>query len=225
MIVWLYKFGRFLFRVFYGAMGGLEWVHEERVPRTGGLIVAPNHVSFADPPITGSATRRPLYFMAKKELFSLPLVGCILKKVGAFPVDRGTVDTVSIRSALQLLADGEAVLVFPEGTRGNGKSLGEPNQGVAMLAKRSGALVVPVGIVGTDVLFPKGAKRLRRAKMAVIWGEPFTYREVVGEAPDKEGRDRFARELMSRIQRLIGERGASPELPWTAEAAEPADVG
>lgn len=213
MIFPLYAFGRAMFRFFYWAMGGLEWVHEERVPKTGGLIVAPNHVSFADPPATGSATSRPVYFMAKAEMFRKPLFAFILRKVGAFPVERGTVDTNAIRQALGLLSEGRAVMIFPEGTRGDGKTLGEPSQGVALLAKRSGAAVTPVGIVGTEVLFPKGAKRLRRSRLSIIWGEPFTYEEVCDGMSDKEGRDHFGEELMRRIQALIAERGAAPSLP------------
>jgi 1-acyl-sn-glycerol-3-phosphate acyltransferase len=207
-----YKFGRSTFRGICALYGGLEWVHEERVPKTGPLIVAPNHVSFADPHAVGSATTRVLRFMAKKELFA-PVLRNILLAWGAFPVDRGGTDLSAIRLTLDLLGQGEAVLVFPEGTRGDGKTLQMPNQGVAMLAKRSGAPVIPVGVVGTAKFLPRGAKMLHRSKMSIIWGEPFTYAEVAGGLTDKEARDRFACELMTRIRDLIGERGPAPAMP------------
>jgi 1-acyl-sn-glycerol-3-phosphate acyltransferase len=188
-------------------------VHEERVPKTGSLIVAPNHLSFADPPAVGSATHRPLCFMAKKQLF-VPVVGRVLKMVWAFPVDRGSADLAAIRKAQALLRAGEAVLVFPEGTRGNGRSLGEPNQGVALLAKLASAPVIPVAVVGSDRFLPRGAKLPRRAKISIVWGEPFTYASVAEGLDEKEARRRFALTLMERIRDLAAERGLVLDIPW-----------
>ncbi|GMV35878.1 MAG: 1-acyl-sn-glycerol-3-phosphate acyltransferase [Fimbriimonadales bacterium] len=209
----LYCVGRAAFRGLFAAAGGLEWVHEERVPESGPLIVAPNHLSFADPPAVGSATHRPLCFMAKKQLF-VPVVGRVLRMVGAFPVDRGSADLAAIRKAQSLLRAGEAVLVFPEGTRGDGKSLGEPNQGVALLAKLTSAPVIPVAVVGSDRFLPRGAKLPRRAKISVVWGEPFTYASVAEGLEEKEARRRFALTLMERIRDLAAERGLVLHIPW-----------
>jgi len=209
----LYCIGRSAFRGLFAAAGGLEWVHEERVPKTGSLIVAPNHLSFADPPAVGSATHRPLCFMAKKQLF-VPVVGRVLKMVWAFPVDRGSADLAAIRKAQALLRAGEAVLVFPEGTRGNGRSLGEPNQGVALLAKLASAPVIPVAVVGSDRFLPRGAKLPRRAKISIVWGEPFTYASVAEGLDEKEARRRFALTLMERIRDLAAERGLVLDIPW-----------
>ncbi len=209
----LYCIGRSAFRGLFAAAGGLEWVHEERVPKMGSLIVAPNHLSFADPPAVGSATHRPLCFMAKKQLF-VPVVGRVLKMVGAFPVDRGSADLAAIRKAQALLRAGEAVLVFPEGTRGDGRSLGEPNQGVALLAKLASAPVIPVAVVGSDRFLPKGAKLPRRAKISIVWGEPFTYASVAEGLDEKEARRRFALTLMERIRDLAAERGLVLDIPW-----------
>jgi 1-acyl-sn-glycerol-3-phosphate acyltransferase len=214
----MYRFGRFLLRCLFEVYGGVERVHEERLPRTGPVIVAPNHVSFADPPLVGCGTARPLFFMAKRELF-VPVFGPILHSVNTFPVDRGTVDLGAIRHALGLLSEGKALLVFPEGTRGDGRTLGLPNQGVAMLAKRSGAQVVPVGVVGSGKFLGRGSKLMHRSHMIVIWGEPFTYAEVCGDLPEKAARERFARELMGRIRALVAERGPAPALPWDAAEA------
>lgn len=219
----LYCVGRAAFRSLFAAAGGLEWVHEERVPKTGPLIVAPNHLSFADPPAVGSATRRPLCFMAKKQLF-VPVLGRVLRMVWAFPVDRGSADLAAIRKAQALLRAGEAVLVFPEGTRGDGKSLGEPNQGVALLAKLASAPVIPVAVVGSDRFLPRGAKVPKRARISVVWGEPFTYESVAQGLDEREARRLFALSLMRRIRDLAGERGLVLDIPWaTPEPASTAE--
>ncbi|HEX6971434.1 MAG TPA: lysophospholipid acyltransferase family protein, partial [Limnochordia bacterium] len=125
----------------------------ENLPRQGSLILAANHASYIDPPLLGAATPRRLYFMAKRELFTIPLFGALIRRFGAFPVRRGALDRQAIRSALELLARGEAVVLFPEGTRHRSGGLLPGQQGVAMLASRSGAPIVPVGLVGTRRLF------------------------------------------------------------------------
>src|SRR5436190_18063312 len=138
--------------------GGLRSIGEENIPKTGAVIFAPNHVSNLDPPAIACGTnKRQLAFMAKEELFKGPF-GKLIASVGAFPVRRGEGDTEAIRKTIALLEEGRAVLVFPEGTRGDGKQLGPINRGVAMLAKRTNATVLPIGVVGTHVVAPKGGK-------------------------------------------------------------------
>ncbi len=145
--------------------------------------------------------------MAKEELFKVPVLGPIIRSLGAFKVRRGEGDTESIRRALSLLEEGRALLVFPEGSRGDGKSLQPVNRGVTMLAKRSKAQVVPVGIVGTHVVLPKGQSKPRRHLMKVIYGEPFTYEQLATRASEAENRDAFVEKLTLEIQRLCAEGG------------------
>lgn len=168
----------------------------------GPLIVAANHVSFADPPAVACATNRRLNFMAKSELFKPPLFGPFIRRLGAFPVHRGEADTEAVRKTLELLSKGEAVLVFPEGGRGDGKTLGQANKGVTLLARKSGAAVIPVGLVGTREWLPPGAKFPRRKRITAAFGEPFTYAEIQQQF-GSEAKDKFAEELMSRIAALI----------------------
>ncbi|MFI5385296.1 MAG: lysophospholipid acyltransferase family protein [Fimbriimonadales bacterium] len=187
--------------------GGLRAEGEENIPRTGGIIFAPNHLSNLDPPAVACGTNnRQLAFMAKEELFK-GLFGRLISSVGAFPVRRGESDTEAIRKALSLLQHGRAVLVFPEGTRGDGKKMGPFNRGVAMLAKRSAAAVLPIGVIGTHIVAPKGGKGLKRHRITVAYGKPFTYEEIAKGADEKENREFFARELESRIIALCAAHG------------------
>lgn len=202
--VW-YRFVLYLARGAYLLIGGVRGVHEENVPRRGGLIVAPLHVSHLDPPAVACGTNRHMRFMAKEELFR-GFLGWLISSLGAFPVKRGEGDTESIRKAIEFIGNGEAVLIFPEGTRGDGKRMGPINRGVAMLAKRTGAPVMPVGVVGTHIAMPKGSK-LKRAKIRIVYGVPFTYAEVATGGSEKENRELFAQRLQRDILALCAEQG------------------
>lgn len=203
-----YRFVNWLVRtVYFGAItGGLQSVGSENVPKTGAVIVAPVHVSHLDPPATGCAMpHRRLRFMAKEELFK-GIFGKIIASLGAFPVHRGDGDTEAIRKSIAMLEDNEALLVHPEGTRGDGVKMNPINKGVAMLAKRTGAPVVPVGIVGSHIVMPRG-KKGKRHRIKVVFGKPFTYAEVAKGANEKEAREAFSIELAERIRRLCNENG------------------
>jgi len=211
--VW-YHFVLNLARMAYWCIGGVKGIDEKNVPRSGPLIVAPLHVSHLDPPAVACGTNRHMRFMAKEELFHNKAFGWLIRSLGAFPVKRGSNDTEAIRSAIQMIENGEAVLIFPEGTRGDGKHIQPINRGVTMLAKRTGAKVMPVGIVGTHVAWPKGQKKIRRSKILIIYGEPFTYADVSTGENERENREIFAHELQSRIAKLCGDHG----MPLDVEA-------
>ncbi len=181
-------------------VGKFTSITPENLPRQGGVLIAPLHVSHLDPPAVACGVTRPMWFMAKEELFKHWLIGPALRSVSAFPVKRGEGDTESIRHAMGLLEKGEAVLIFPEGTRGDGKVMGPINKGVALIAKRTGVPVVPVGVVGTHIALPRGAKKLKRHSITLIYGKPFTYAEVTEGLSDREARERFAEVLKDRIR-------------------------
>jgi 1-acyl-sn-glycerol-3-phosphate acyltransferase len=202
-----YYFCLHLARFLFFLMGGITSRGKHNVPRKGAVIVAPLHVSTLDPPAVACGTNRRLRFMAKEELFRYPFFGWLIRSLGAFPVKRGEGDTESIRLAMEYLKQGEAVLIFPEGTRGDGEAMLPINRGVAMLAKRTGAAVLPVGVIGTHVVMPKGAKRLRRRRMIMAYGEPFTYEQIAVHESEKLNRDAFAAELERRILTLCRENG------------------
>jgi 1-acyl-sn-glycerol-3-phosphate acyltransferase len=120
------------------------------IPKTGPVIFAANHRSFLDPFVIGMLTRRPVYYVAKRELFENPLQAWLLNRLGAFPVERGEGDQQSMSTARAILARGDCVVIFPEGTRIRGGPLRSPKRGVGRLALETGAPIVPVAVLGTD---------------------------------------------------------------------------
>ena len=187
--------------------GGLRIVGRENVPKEGPVILAPIHVSFFDPPVVSCASPRAVSFMAKEELFKPPVFGPLIRSLGAFPVKRGGVDKSSIRLAIARLQAGGTLIMFPEGTRGDGKTMSPLQAGVAILAKRSGAAVVPVGVCGSHRMMPKGAKLPRFSRLKVSFGKPFTWEDVATTGSPHKDRALFAEELAKRIARECGVAG------------------
>lgn len=125
----------------------------EHVPREGPCLIASSHLSVVDPPMTAVAIpSRQVYFMAKKELFSIPILSCLLRSYGTFPVERGAGNPQALERAAALLGRGRVVGLYPEGTRSRDGRLGRGRLGVAQLALRTGAPVVPAAVFGTDHL-------------------------------------------------------------------------
>jgi 1-acyl-sn-glycerol-3-phosphate acyltransferase len=196
--------------------------HAERVPDHGAIILAGNHASNLDPPVIGVAIRRRCAYMAKEELFRNPLVAALLRSLNGFPVRRGEGDRAALRRALSILQAGGALVIFPEGTRGDGVSLGEPELGVSLLAFQSGAPVVPVYIHGTAHVLPRGGG-FRLGAVSVSFGEPLTFSPPVGRRPERSDYEVFARAVMAAIARLRDERQAAIHAgsPRTAGGAAP----
>ncbi len=203
----------FLTRQSFRLIGGISVKGQAKVPSTGPVIIAPNHLSYIDPPAVAGVSPRRLSFMAKEELFKIPIFGPFIRSAGAFPVQRGASDAHAIRKAKELLQNGKALLLFPEGKRGDGKTLLPVSSGVAMLAKRTKAKIVPVGIIGTHHMLPKNAKKLRRTKIQVIFGQPFTYDEVAIGDSEQEKRKTFIARLEKDIVELCHQGNLFLKLP------------
>ncbi|MFO7173327.1 MAG: lysophospholipid acyltransferase family protein [Bacillota bacterium] len=157
---YLYRFAAFLAGFLYRVLFGLRVEGREHVPGEGPAILFANHLSWHDIPLLAIAAPRPIRFMAKAELFRPPLVGAVLRFFGAFPVRRGAADRQAIREALAALAAGELLGIFPEGTRVRPGQTGRAEPGVAYLAWKSGAPVVPAAISGTPRLFGRVTVRI-----------------------------------------------------------------
>ncbi len=142
------------------------------VPRRGGLVVVANHGSHLDPPILGAALRRPVAFMAKEELFRVPVLGPVIRSCGAYPVSRGASDRRAVRAACDRIAEGWATGVFLDGTRQADGRVNHPHEGAAYLAARMGVPLLPVAIVNSHRALGPGEGRLRLVPVHVRIGKP-----------------------------------------------------
>jgi 1-acyl-sn-glycerol-3-phosphate acyltransferase len=174
----------------------------ENVPASGGFVLAGNHVSDLDPALLWAGVPRLTHFFAKQELFATPVVGWVLPRVYVLPINRGNADRVAIQRATDLLAYGEPVGIFPEGTRQSpGTPSDEPTEahsGVAFIAMRAGVPVVPVGIAGTERALPKGAKIPRFPRVTIRYGEPVRPEDFT-QGGRKERTQAMTAEIMRRI--------------------------
>lgn len=159
------------------------------VPQSGAVIIAPVHRSFADFAFAGTLTDRKLFFMAKDELWRNRWFGRLLEVLGVFPVHREAADREALRYAEAVLRQGQALVMFPEGTRKQGAQVAELLEGAAFLAARTGASVVPVGIGNSDRAMPKGS----------LVPKPLRIRVVAGPAMAPPARSEGGRVSRSRV--------------------------
>ena len=151
----------------------------DNIPSQGPLLIIANHLSLADPPLLGVNLGRKVMFMAKKELFRFRVFAYFIGSFGAFPVDRGQLNRQAVRRAREILADDLALVMFPEGTRSRSGQLRSAFSGPALIAMRSGAPILPVGIIGTGKL--NGVSwLLRRPRITINIGSPFYLPENTG---------------------------------------------
>ncbi|MDQ6778561.1 MAG: 1-acyl-sn-glycerol-3-phosphate acyltransferase, partial [Actinomycetota bacterium] len=148
-------------------------IGREHIPAQGPVIIASNHRSFLDPFVIGTMARRPMYYVAKSELFRHRLQSWVLSSLGAFPVVRGTGDADMIETAKAILARGDIVLMFPEGTRIRPGALAKPRRGVGRLALETGAPVVPMALIGTEAV--RRGWRIRPHKVRIRAGRPLRF--------------------------------------------------
>jgi 1-acyl-sn-glycerol-3-phosphate acyltransferase len=177
----------------------LERTGRRNIPKKGPVILASNHRSFLDPFVIGCCVRRPVYFVAKKELFEKRWQGWILNRLGAFPVKRGESDELSMATARGVLERGGVVVIFPEGTRHKKGPLGRPKRGVGRLALETGAPVVPVAVIGSDRA--RRGWRIRPVWVRARCGKPLRFPRVDSPSP------RLAEEVTARLWPCV-------ELQW-----------
>jgi 1-acyl-sn-glycerol-3-phosphate acyltransferase len=197
----LYWIARFIVRVVATVFWRARATGRENVPLEGPLIVACNHVSYLDPPVMGSFVPRRVSYMAKKELFEIPILGPLIRALGAYPVDREGSATAAIKRSLEVLRSGGCVGIFPEGGR-NKEGDKEARGGVALLASLSKAPVVPAAIVGGGT-----AKRLGAIKVA--FGRPIAL--PTGRKATRDDLAKFTEETMSAINGLMRDIGGDSQ--------------
>ena len=171
------------------------------IPTRGPVLLAPNHIADLDPPAIMLSACRPLWFMAKKELFEMPILGDFIAFAQAFPVERGGADRVALKRAETLLKAGQGVVVFPEGRLSENGELQPLLPGVAMLALRAGVPVVPVGLCGTNAILPYGQTipRPTLARVGVHFGPPLSFADLA-HLPSREQRSSALERLESALR-------------------------
>lgn len=192
----MYRLFRVFFRCFFKVLYRYQAYGLENIPRQGPVILCSNHISLLDPPFVGTPLERRVCFMAKAELFKIPIFGWAIRKFGAFPVQRGGVSRASIRHSLQLLLEGKVLGIFPEGSRSNMRGAGQ--KGAASLALRSQATVIPTAIIGQFKLF---------RRMVIAYGEPIDLSAITEHT--SHDLEQATELIMNGIRRLQQQYGSS----------------
>jgi 1-acyl-sn-glycerol-3-phosphate acyltransferase len=209
MSTWFYFPGAVMTGWLKWLLGGGSVEGLENVPRSGAYIMVSNHTSNLDPPFIGAAigrhTGRPIYFMAKEEIEGWLLVGWLARGSGVFFVRRGAGDRGAQRIALEHLATGRPIGIFPEGTRSRTGVLREPKVGVALLAMRSGAPLLPVGISGSGKIFPGRSRWPHRTRVDIRIGKPFQLPHQPTGRLDRAALTEGTERIMGEIAALLPE--------------------
>jgi 1-acyl-sn-glycerol-3-phosphate acyltransferase len=192
----IYRFLRLLVHVLNRLLFRTTVVGADRVPAVGPVIIAPVHRSFIDFFVASEVTGRKLHYMAKDSLWKNRWLARILPAVGAFPVHRESADREALRRAQQVLEAGEVLILFPEGERRAGPVVEDLHEGVAFLAARTGATVVPVGIGGSASVMPKGKRVPRPRHIHLVVGEPIP-------APARTGGGRISRSRTHELTQTL----------------------
>ncbi|MGM0413814.1 MAG: lysophospholipid acyltransferase family protein [Bacillota bacterium] len=191
----IYKATRGIFKLYARFIMRVDIKGMENIPESGPLVVMSNHISFLDPPLIGAIMPRKIHYMAKAELFKNRVIGAFLKKLGAFPLKRGTGDSRAFRKAIKILRNNGVLGIFPEGTRYPEGSPGKPHSGSVMIAIMAKSPILPIAI--------KNIKRKGRPE--VIIGEPLVLEEYYGKKLKKEEREEVANQVMTEIISLLDE--------------------
>ncbi len=168
----LYRVSRFLLIPLFRIIFRLEVKGSDNFPRAGGFILASNHVSYLDPIVLGVACPRQLNFMARHDLFTIPIFGAFIRSVGAFPLRRNSADIVSIKEALRRLRRAGGLVLFPEGRRSPKEVSQDAQPGIGFIAVKSQVPVVPAFIDGTQRALGRNARFIRPTRVRVYFGRP-----------------------------------------------------
>lgn len=196
-----YRFLRVFFSLVFHTIWPLRVRGLEHVPKKGAAVVVCNHLSLIDPFVVGYGAHRIVNYMAKEELFSLPVMGFIIRKVGAFPVDRTRRDASAMRTALTVLKEGELLGMFPEGTRSTSGEMQDFHTGAARLAIKTRSPIIPAAVRNTNNGLPP-KKWIRPARMQVTFGEPFELADLYNSTGKEEAMQQALLLMKERIARL-----------------------
>src|SRR6478752_10490132 len=186
--------GRLLFR--------FRVVHRERMIQSGPVILAMNHQSYLDPPLAGITCDRPIYFLARRTLLDVPVLGWILPKVNVIPVNQEGVDRSAIKALIRVLKANNGVLVFPEGSRTLDGNLQPAEPGLGLVIAKTLAPVVPMRIFGAHKAWPRGSKKIRFHPITIVVGHPIFFTQADIAERRKDVYQRLSEQVMTEIAKL-----------------------
>ncbi|MFO7929723.1 MAG: lysophospholipid acyltransferase family protein [Candidatus Humimicrobiaceae bacterium] len=192
----------FILRSIFKLLFRVETYNFENIPSQGKLILCSNHVSYIDPVMIGAFINRYIYFMAKIELFKNRFLSAVVTFLNAFPVNRTATDRSSIRTAVEVLKEGQMLALFPEGTRSVNGIIREGKKGVGLISVMSKAPIIPVAIKNTNKIVQKPKKRLFFPKVKMIAGSLIEVDEIIGKYPKKEATAIIVSMVMDEIKKL-----------------------
>jgi 1-acyl-sn-glycerol-3-phosphate acyltransferase len=193
-----YHLSRVIGRLFFR----LRIIHQERMIQAGPVILAMNHQSYLDPPFAGTACDRAIYFLARRTLMDMPLLGWLLPKLNVIPVNQEGIDRSALKALIRVLKSGNAALVFPEGSRTLDGELQPAQPGVGLVIAKTLAPVVPMRIFGAHEALPRGGGGLHFVPITLVIGEPIFFTAADLKSPDKELYVRLSQRVMNEIAAL-----------------------
>lgn len=202
-----YTLSRWLATVFYSYRA----VGAENIPPDGPVILAANHTSFFDPPLVGIASKRAMWFLARKSLLDWPVLGPIFPAINVIPVDRDGNDRSALKNIIHLLDQGEGVVLFPEGTRSLDGKLQKAQPGLGMIVAKTLAPVVPSRVFGAFEAFPKGARGLGAGQISVCFGQPLYFNKKEHGQASRENYQAISDAVVAAIGRIPAPPGHNPK--------------
>ncbi len=196
---WLgYHFSRLVGRLFFR----LRVIHRERMIQSGPVILAMNHQSYLDPPLAGITCDRAIYFLARRTLMEVRLLGWLLPKLNVIPVNQEGIDRSALKALIRVLKSGNSALVFPEGSRTLDGNLQPAEPGLGLVIAKTLAPVVPMRIFGAHEALPRGRGGLHFVPITIVIGEPIFFTVIDLKSPEKNLYGRLSQRVMNAIAAL-----------------------
>lgn len=181
----------------------LRIVDAHKIPKSGTFILAPSHRSTLDIPVAAATTRRRMMYMGKDSMWKIKPIGVLLTALGSFPVTRGSADLEALKRCIAVLERGDPLVLFPEGTRHHGRIIEPLFDGAAFIAYKTGVPIIPVGIAGSEEIWPPGTKLPRPRKCVAVVGDAIYPKNLGGARASREIMGEFTFELQSSLQKVF----------------------
>jgi 1-acyl-sn-glycerol-3-phosphate acyltransferase len=181
----------------------LRIVDAHKIPKSGTFILAPSHRSTLDIPVAAATTRRRMMYMGKDSMWKIKPIGVLLTALGSFPVTRGSADLEALKRCIAVLERGDPLVLFPEGTRRNGRVIESLFDGAGFIAYKTGVPIIPVGIAGSEEIWPPGTKLPRPKKCVVVVGDAIYPKDLNGARATREMMSAFTLELQASLQTVF----------------------